>query len=261
MTFSKPNMKYTEMAIWIDQNVYKPDCDDNLVYKYIYNLVYMQAHQLALFRKFEDYDEFALYCASRLLLRIRTKDDQIKSILNYIKSVICSWRADYEREFHIESSEYDVIHVGCFDLGDHLSDIAGYHDRSAYAFTCNDIEDVVHKHLCRIPQRRRSAEWHNIYISCMLTLNDRLLYSMEVVKNRKYGNMFDLISDAFKASRTRDPILFHLEESMSNYVHVLVNEIIHAISNELSEELDMRISAANSMKSLIHSALSADEDD
>ena len=38
MTYSKPNIKYTDMAIYIDNNVYRDDLteqDENLIFQYM----------------------------------------------------------------------------------------------------------------------------------------------------------------------------------------------------------------------------------
>lgn len=267
MTFVKPNITYTEIAIWIDNNAYLTDCNDAVLYRYIYYLVNMCAHECSLFKKLEDYDQYALYCASRLLLRIRnpakqTPETKIKSILNYIKTIIKDWRADYELEFHIESEDFDTISVGSFDLGDHLLEELSYHDIPAYAkFTCNDIVHVVSKHLSQIPRRKNSPEWTNIYISCMLTLNDRIQYTLSAVKTRPHADIYTAIERAFKEARYREPILFHLDKTKSNYIDVLVVEIQHAISAELSYEAGMKISSVNSIKSLIRTALTEDEED
>lgn len=265
MTFVKPSIKYTDMAIWIDNNSRLPTCDENVLYRYLYHLVNMIAHQSSLFKKLDDYDQFSLYCASRLVLRIRHSDltdesTHIKSILNYLKMIVPLWRGDYEREFHIMSDEYDIIPLGSYDLGDHMTDIISYHDVSAYAFTCDDVVDVIQHHLSKIPKKRKSPEWTNIYISCVLTLLDRLEYSIETALSRQTGDRYEIVNKSFHDAKKRPPILFHIDESKSNYVEVLVVEIQHAIAAELSYEMGRKVSAANSMKSLIYSALTDNED-
>ena len=65
MLFYKPkNLKYTTMAIYIDEHVYTDDCNDNLIFEYLYHLSYMLAHQGKFFQTFSDYDDFAIYCAT-----------------------------------------------------------------------------------------------------------------------------------------------------------------------------------------------------
>ena len=40
MLFYKPkNLKYTTMAIYIDEHVYTDDCNDNLIFEYLYHLI------------------------------------------------------------------------------------------------------------------------------------------------------------------------------------------------------------------------------
>ena len=268
MTFSKPPIKYTDMAQWIDKNAMSPECDDNVLYRYLYHLVNMCAHELDLFRKIDDYDQFSLYCASRLLLRLKNPDSkaesqQVKSILNYIKFIIRPWRADYEHEFHVESDKIDTIPIGSFDLGDYMSDMISYHDVSAYSyqFTCDDVADIIRVHLSKIPRKRHSPEWHNIYISCLLTLQDRILYAIDYATQHESKDTYQLVTKAFNKARMLPPILFHLDKSMSGYINVLVVELQHAIAAELSYEMGMKLSPANAIKNLIYNALTENEED
>ena len=39
MIYKKPNVRYTDMAIWVDEHAYKDDCDENLMFEYIFHLI------------------------------------------------------------------------------------------------------------------------------------------------------------------------------------------------------------------------------
>lgn len=264
MTFSKPNMKYTDMAIWIDTHAYDEECDTNTLFQYLYHLTNMCAHQLELFHRLDDYDQFSLYCASRLIQRIRrpenlTSEKRIKSILNYLKFIIQGWKADYELEFHIHSRDYNVLPIGCYELSEEMSEMLSYHDVSAYSFTCDDVVDVVDHHLGQIPRKRKSSEWVNIYVSCMLTLADRIHFAVEAARARQTGDKCNIIDKAFQDASARPPILFHLPDSMRNYISVLVIEIQHAIAAEISYQSKMKITSVNTIKGLMYTALSEED--
>jgi DNA modification methylase len=59
------------MAKYIDDHVYTDDCDDVLVFKYIYFLISMLAYQAQYFKSAQYYDDFALSGASRVFMRLR----------------------------------------------------------------------------------------------------------------------------------------------------------------------------------------------
>lgn len=264
MTFSKPNIKYTDMAIWIDTHAYDNDCDTNTLFQYLYHLTNMCAHQMELFYRLDDYDQFSLYCASRLIQRIQRPENQaaekrIKSILNYLKFIIQGWKADYELEFHLHSKDYDVLPIGCYELSEEMSEMLSYHDVSAYSFTCNDVVEVISHHLGQLPRKRKSAEWINIYVSCMLTLTDRIQFAIETARARQTGDKCDIIDKAFRDASERPPILFHLPETMSNYISVLVIEVQHAIAAEISYQSKMKITSVNTIKGLMYTALSEED--
>ena len=50
----KPKIKYTDMAIYVDNNILNPDADVSLIYNYLQMLAYM----LAVKRRFFNKEEF-----------------------------------------------------------------------------------------------------------------------------------------------------------------------------------------------------------
>lgn len=273
MTYIRPTgVTYTAMAMWIDDHVYSDTCDETLLYEYLYHLSNMLAHQSSYFDSAEDYDQFALFSASRLLLRLNNSkqfeyDDygqpkmkQIKSILNYLKKVIYPYKVDFELEFKIEHKDIDIIHTGSFDLGSHLTESISLFDTLEFSFTIEDVSKIVRSHLSKIPRKKRSSEWINIYISCMLTLIDSMTLSNVVL--RKYETITDkieLLEKLYSELKYNDPILFHLPDSMSTYIKVLVNELRHVIASEVSWKSESFISADDTLKSLICTAINQED--
>ena len=101
MTYPKPaGVSYTQMAIYIDEHIYSDTKDEEKLYIYMYHLAIMLATESAYYSTAEQYDQFGLFCATRLYLRytnpkqFQMNDDgspkmkRIKSVLNYIKRVI-----------------------------------------------------------------------------------------------------------------------------------------------------------------------------
>ena len=248
MTYIKPqDVTYTDMAIWIDHNVYKSDCDQSLLYEYLYHLVVMLSYKHHYFNSSERYDEFGLYSATRLYFRLyndkqfmydeagNPKMEPVKSILNYIKTVIHPYKVDFEIEF--QNIKEGVISTDTtFDVISYISDSSSLFDQVEFSFTLNDVSQIVKSYLKKIPCKKNSAEWINIYISCLLTLlNSITLTRYDIVRLEKLTvNTECLLDELYRIQRQSDPILFHLPKTKAPYIRVLVNELRHVLVSELN---------------------------
>lgn len=276
MTYTKPeDITYTQIAIWIDENAYKADCDQLRLYEYLYHLSNMLAHELSFFSNSTDYDEFALYSATRLFQRLINKKQfeidsdesepklpQIKSILNYIKKVINPYKFDFELQFKIEDKNLNVISTSYFDLESHICDNASLFDQIEFSMTLGSISNIVKAHLKKIPRKQHDPEWINIYISCMLTLLDSITLSkfMQQKISTSIRTTDKMVDNLYVESRSNDPILFHLPDSMSNYIKILVNELRDVIASELSWQSGVHIPTDVTMKNLMCSLLDEDNE-
>lgn len=275
MTYVKPSdVTYTQMAIWIDANAYQPNFDETQLYEYLYHLVVMLAGQAGYFHTQEELDSFGLFAASRLFLRLQnskqfeTTDEgiprmkQIKSILNYIKTVLYPYKVDYELEFNIENKNIDIIPTGTFDFGSHLIDQTSLFDSVSFACTMDSVSTICRAYLKRIPYKQNSAEWTNIYISCMLSLIDSVTLTNQKLKQFSNGKVpkQEVLDKLYSELRYQPPILFHLDKSMGNYIATLVNELRHVIAAELSWKESSYISSDATMKSLICTAFDKEAD-
>jgi hypothetical protein len=117
MLWKKPaNLKYTDLCIYIDENVPKilnpgehPDIE-NTIYNYLWLLVKALAIKKCMFTDFQDYDMYAFYAANRLFFALRKNQlnqgktikgkliRPIKSCLNYTKALLYPMKIEYQRE-------------------------------------------------------------------------------------------------------------------------------------------------------------------
>ena len=117
MLWKKPNdLKYTDLCIYIDENVPKiinpgefPEIE-NTVYNYLWLLVKALAIKKCMFTDFQDYDMYAFYSANRLFFALRKNQlnqgktikgkliRPIKSCLNYTKALLYPMKIEYQRE-------------------------------------------------------------------------------------------------------------------------------------------------------------------
>ena len=128
MLYKKPgNMKYTDMCIYIDENMWKlenagefPEIEEK-IYNYLWLLVKALAIKKRMFQKFEDYDGYAFYSASRLFFAIRrnlkNRDTvvkgklikPIKSCLNYTKALLYPMKLEYLHEAYKQDFYFESI--------------------------------------------------------------------------------------------------------------------------------------------------------
>lgn len=261
MTFKKSSdTSLTEMAVWVDSaEVFS--CDKDTLVEYLYHLVLFNAKQRSLFNDQDSYDDFSLFCVSKLLIRLNnTLKEPVKSIVNYIKNVLDPWHAEYVRTFCVGSPELNISDFNVSDFSDYLIDSSSENDYRVYDCFCLKVSDVVQKHLKRIPRKKHSCEWSNIYVSCLLTLQDRIETAANLSENSIVTQDPIFLSRVIRELKTRAPILFHIDESMSGYISVLVNEITHAIAAEISCSVASKITPSECLKHLVIAAANEEEE-
>ena len=276
MTYSKPsNMSYTDLAIWIDANAYLPDVDELKLYKYLYLLSEMLARQYGYFTNNESYDTFALFSASRLLLRMRgnvqqiiqtqdapTEVIRIKSILNYLKKVIYPYKIDFDSEYNIRPEEnVEIISLGRINIAESLSDSNDVYDMFELVNTLQSTPQLIKDYMRKFPRCRVSGEWHNIYVSCLLTLIDQMTLTPSQQKYLRTTNDMEHFEAAIKDNLKSPPILYHLDDSYENLITVLVREIRHLLSAEMHWKSGSHYTAEAAIKAVMMEALLEEEDE
>lgn len=109
----KPNIRYVDMCIYVDNNIGKPDADVNKIYDYLTMISYMLAIKKNLFNSEDYYDRYAHYIASSVYMRMTSNKpgvEPVKSCLNYIKSIITKRKVNFEKaeyEFTTKSNSIE----------------------------------------------------------------------------------------------------------------------------------------------------------
>lgn len=247
----KPPIKYTDMAIYIDNHIYTDDCDDEKVFIYLYHLALMLAHKNKLFKRVEYYNDFALSFAEDVYMRLKNpkqyllKEDgspkmhQITSVLNFMKKILYGRKVEFEQKMYsqtfssnqkleenLSTSQYSVIN----QINKYLVD-----------FNVVELEDCL-SNICKIiklflknnPYSNNEKEWNNIYISCLLTTLNSLVLSKtdeylinNIVENtyHKDDNKLKNIDIIQNKKENTEIILYHLDDSMKNYVAIIYKKI------------------------------------
>ena len=253
MIYYKPsNITYTQMCIYIDNNIYA-DYDEELVFKYLYLLTVMLASKNNYFYNSKDYDDFGIFCASSLFMRITDKrqfeyDDakqdyklpRIKSILNYIHTVIYGYMSDFiKSDFHRNCVTAKIGTSDTYSFNNTIINETNSIVLTDFKFTLNSICDTCKNFLNTIPYKKNKKLWDNIYISVMLTFLNNITLSntqkarMDHLKETsRYteNKMITMLND------NRDSvILFHLSREFHDYILVLYRQLRRLIAKDLTE--------------------------
>lgn len=262
MIFRYPNnITFTEMAKWVDSNSYTPDKDNDKLIEYLYHIIYIKAKSCGYFNDHDTCDDFSLYCISKFLIRFSNKTEPpIKSVVNYLKTVLKPWYAEYVREFCSGSADICIDEFDISDFSDYLIDSASEYDYISYGYLDTSISNIVRKYLTRIPIKRKSAEWSNICTSCLLTLIDRIKCAANLCSKQLAEKDSPLVNRIIRGLKTKPPILFHIEEEQGAYVCVLVNEIVHAIAVELTQSVHSKVSVTTCLQNLVKAASNMEDE-
>lgn len=245
MLYKKPqNLRYTELCIYIDENVPKiaepgvyPEIEST-VYNYLWLLVKALAIKKCMFKKFEDYDGYAFYAATRLFLALRKnylnqgkviKGKQIrpiKSCLNYTKALLYPMKIEYQQETFKDIIEEEFVSkkFDAFAYKEQLKgEVRGSSDMSAQLKLLlrgslgkkNKILDGL---LEKSPFGPSTPEYRNLKISILLNSINILHTKNKLVVTDQQGI-----------------ILWHLPKNMTSYVKVLLKEFFTAIKLEIMD--------------------------
>ena len=255
MLYKKPEkLKYTTMAIYIDEHIYSDDYDPELVYKYIYFISSMLAHKYKLFNVKEDYEDFLIDYSTQVYMRLVNKKQfeydnsgnpklkKVKSVLNYIKNTIRLRAYDFVQTntSKIELVADPVPQVdSVYYFGNTLTDYVDKFNRIEFESCLQDIIKSVRKYLEHIPYKKNTVEFINIYISCLLSFLNSISLSkqersrLESLETR-ISSDFEQVETFYRKNSEESIILYHLDDSFYNYIKVLTTGIKHYIAQELS---------------------------
>lgn len=265
-----PKMKYTDMCKYIDDHIYKGDYDVNLVYEYLYHISNMLAHKGKYFNKQQDYENFAIYMATNVYLRLTNqkqfiKNDkgepklkQIKSVLNYIKKIIDPRRVDFQQTFYAqtmtESSEEGVYNDD-YSLASKLRNSIEVDSMRVFKDCLGDIILTAKAYLSRIPYKTNKYEWNNIYLSCLLSfLNSITLKNRDIKRVKNLSTIEKRVKateQLYILESNDSTILYHLDESMRDYITVLTRSVKHAIAKDISLTIHSCIPTEDNLKNLV----------
>ena len=259
MLFPKPNMKYSEMAIFIDEKVNSKEPiseqDLELIFIYLYHLTRMLAYKNHYFNRTDYYDDFSIMMASDMMNRLiynpklnqvdefgKPKMVRIKSCLNYLKTILYGRKVLFEQQNYSQKLSNSDIHIPVTEyafnnqirenrhrqVDSNVKLYIGALGKTIFSFI--DKECIYNDRLIR----------KNIKISCCLSLLNSIVFTQEVIDNIniKYKTpeaKFNYLCTEYELNRLENIVLYHLDESYRNYVTVLVRKVFALIENDIKD--------------------------
>lgn len=255
MLFQKPNIKYTDMCIYVDSIIAKDDPSEKELQKcfeYIYHIGFMLAHKHKYFNKNYYYEEFALFLATEVMHRLffnpKLKEfdengepllTKIKSVLNYMKAILYGRKVEFEQQTYSQQlfknlGESNFSYTYNEDLYQSLKE-------TNITLYFNSLSKTV-KHIVYSKNFYKNDKilMKNIYISCLLTVLNGLTFTLpDIVKlNTTYSSIeskYRLLGRLYSTNRDNALILYHLDNKYKDYIKVLSNKIYKQIKEDLSE--------------------------
>jgi hypothetical protein len=262
------------MAMFFDKNIKNPNRDDNLLYEYVYHIVYMLANKGKYFHYYEDYDEFALYAANKIYMRAINQDNKekpIKSILNYIKAVMYPLKVDYQKETYDEVINPDVDdRINGQKLKDSIQApiIADYQQGmmdeiyQQLTYLPKYIKEVVEES----PYKEDKLMCRRLYVSILLSfLNGVTLTNHSIKKlNRRELKSLETEDTTIKIlekEKETSALVWRLDESLEDYINVLTNKVRKKFGRDLIEIKKSYTLPEEDLNAIMMSAYNTDQTD
>jgi hypothetical protein len=245
------------MAKYIDDiEDYQKEFDQNRVYEYIYHITNMLAHKSRFFNDVQSYDYFSIYVANIIFMKITNKNTKpIKSILNYLKKSLYFFKLDFEQEHYSQSTSKDRDDYSHENLRYKINKTVDTLHTVEFETCLADISQSIKGFLKTIEYNENHPLWHTIYINCLInflnsiTLNNRnrqrLRHLDEISLNKDY------LLEQLIQEEGQEIILYHLDNSMYNYMKTLMVRVKHAIALDLCSGCHQYISTSANMKNLL----------
>lgn len=259
MIFPKPDLKYTEMAMYIDEKVNsgeklsEHECE--LIYVYLYHLIRMLSYKKHYFNKTEYYDDFSLSLAGDMMNRLiynpklkeydengQLKMGPLKSCLNYLKIILYGRKVDFEQQNYSQklSPQQEEVKFTELSFANQINDTKKNHIHSNIKLYMDNLSKTVTKFINDNCEFNDIIIKKNIRISCYLSLLNSIIFSKQTAHDvyTKYKTpeaKFNYLCVEYEFNRDNSIVLYHLDNTYKNYVTVLVRRIYTLIETDLKE--------------------------
>ena len=276
----KATVRCVDMCIYIDENVYKEDHNVELIFDYLTHLFYVLACKKKMFATNADYEGYSIYAASHVYMRLTNpkqflpEDDKrrickVKSILNYIKKVLYPLKVDYQKETFNEV--YKSNTPGAVDASDDIKsdlmkDVCGMTNEFLKIDMINyfkSLPGLIKSIIQETPYGNQKKEFHNLYISCLITLLRSVTLSNENkcrLQDKSTGklklNAEDMLENVYYEENLNSPVVWSLKPEYETLVAVLSNKIRYKITSDIRDLLHLHEPSEEIITDILMSPLS-----
>lgn len=271
-------IRIVDMAKYIDDYAYTDEIDVSKMFEYLYHLSICFAKRRRFFKRPLEYDAFGVWCASVLYRRYHSPRQynektnpngnvqRVKSIINLLKNTIFFLYKKYlnENKREVFTADVDTSNVA-MDFAIKRMD----RDNSTYIsieiqhyFTqiSNDIRKIIKE----TPYANNKTLCNNLYISCVLSIIKSITLSntsKEILANSCKTNekREDLIDRLYKEEKESSLTLFHLEDSMRDFVQLTINKVLASIKDNMKYIIGSYATSDSLLKSVLKSAYDLEE--
>lgn len=289
VTFNRrPGLKYTTMAIYIDEHMHEvvnvgehPDVEST-IFEYLYHIIYALSYKAMFFKKFEDYDTFALVSASQLYISMLKKWKNkgqivrgkevvpVKSCLNFIKSVLFPLKINYQKDNFVDILNPELnqdTSVLTEDIRNNIQTQYRGSLESSLEDLIKSLPNLAWKVILNTPYKKNKLLCKKLYLSCILSLINNICLSNK--KKNKLAKKIkrDVVDTNTMLSLYQDKndndevLLWHLDETFHDYVLLLTRKIKQLTSKELEDNIHAFDLDENIIDFIMNSSLSPSEDD
>lgn len=281
--YVKPNnIRVSDMCVAINNGVVN---DEETLYKYLYFIVVSVARQRRIFSRWQTnsdmYEDFALYVASNLFMRMQKS--AINNIMAYVSSNIYNESVDFLNKFGYRKEVFEVADISDMPIVDIDLNARRFY-KVEFSAELADMCKTIRKFLAHIPYH--GADYHNIYVSCLLTIlhittlsspyqkrfkllaskddDKRIAYLWDRYRNewQHGGTGFRCVRKmGARGGRTDSVVLWHLDNSFRDYIEILVRRIIKNISVDLSSMSRFEMNSKDIVADLLYNNICEDNNE
>lgn len=257
MLYKKPdNLTLTQLCMYVDEKAYSEEHDPQHIFEYLFHICRALAREYRYFSHNKYYyDDFAIYAATRLYLRLTNKKQfeldekgnpklkKIKSILNFTSAIIYKLKVDFEQSEYYHTpkikneEEYYINYNSEVILNNYSNDFSKLYFKIMIEEAASLCEECLQSLLIN----KKSSLYMNILTSIKLSLIKQFTLTKtdkKEIKNLIKTNrlLSEHINEFFNQKQNKI-ILFHLGNSYKDLITILCRKVKSYIGQQLAEEL------------------------
>lgn len=245
--FVKPShLRYVDLCIYIDNTFYTPERNDSLCFEYMYLLAYMLASKARYFNNVDDYDAYACYLAQSTYQRMTNPNKvKIKSVLNYMRSIMYFRKVSYLRESFSEviDPEYNQKWNSDLYIEKELTRLESKNYYLLQEIVFDIIKSIPNIIKENIPEvyKRDKITYRNIYLSSLISLLSQI--TLTESKEKYYEDKQNSVSsfndtEYFNKHKGEEICCWRIDKDLESIIRLVLNKSKNTIAQDIRETME-----------------------